>query len=396
MNKVRKRLYDHEATALGLSLNKKLEGRKQTFYLISVEQWEQVLALRNEGIEISCNEHKIDITTVKHLWKKNKESSVFVKNPLYQDPEFTIESLNIDEVVQKYIQPIEITPLKIQTDFLFDRLVITDVHIGMTTNENGFSLYGGKWDEEEIKLTLETVIAHTLANKKSNILIIDELGDFLDGWNAQTVRQGHHLQQNMDNEKAFDVGLYFKIRLIDALAKNYQKIICHNICNDNHAGSFGYVVNSAFKQIAETRYKNVSVNNVRTFISHYYFKDYCFIITHGKDGKNLKFGFKPKLDPKQIEVISNYIKHHNINSKHIEFSKGDSHQNIFDESTADNFFYYNYGALSPSSEWVQTNFKKGKRSFQFFNFKDNGQKVHNPYTFEWNINRVEIFNDYSL
>lgn len=396
MSKLRKRLYDHEAIALGLSLNKKLEGRKQTLYMISEDEWQDVLEIRNKGIKTSCNEHEIDITTVKHLWKKNKESSVFVKNPLYQDPEFTIESLNIDEVVQRYIQPIDIKPIKIETNYLFDRLVIADVHIGMTTNENGFSLYGGKWDEDEIKNTLETIIAHTLANKKSNVLIIDELGDFLDGWNAQTVRQGHHLPQNMDNEKAFDVGLYFKIRLIDALAKHYQKIICHNICNDNHAGSFGYVVNSAFKQIAETRYKNIIVNNVRTFISHYYFKDYCFIITHGKDGKNLKFGFKPKLDPKQIEVISNYIKHHNINSKYIEFSKGDSHQNIFDESTADNFFYYNYGALSPSSEWVQTNFKKGKRSFQFFNFKDKGQKVHNPYTFEWNINRVETFIDYSL
>lgn len=47
MSKLRKRLYDHEAIALGLSLNKKLEGRKQTLYMISEDEWQDVLEIRN-------------------------------------------------------------------------------------------------------------------------------------------------------------------------------------------------------------------------------------------------------------------------------------------------------------------------------------------------------------
>lgn len=414
--KIRKRLYDHEAIHLGLALNEKGVGRHQARYYVTQEEsdlidkyrimqrreYVEVLRKRDKsGNVISSLErlqatpqpipkgHKIIGTTTNaatgHQWIRTQA----------EEQEFNIKDLDIDGIVSKYINRIDIEPKKIDTEFLFDRLVYTDVHIGMTTNENGHSLYGGKWDEQEIKDTLETMIAHVIENKKSNVLIIDELGDFLDGWDGKTVRRSHELPQNMDNEKAFDVGLYFKIRLIDEMMGCYERVICNNICNDNHAGSFGYVVNSAFKQIAETRYLNCAVNNIRTFISHYFFGDYCFIITHGKDGKNLKFGFKPKLDAKQIETINNYIQHHNINSPYIEFSKGDSHQNIFDESTADNFYYYNYGALSPSSEWVQTNYKKGKRSFQFFNYKDGGQKIHIPFTFEWKINREETFNDYS-
>ena len=65
----------------------------------------------------------------------------------------------------------------------------------------------------------------------------------------------------------------------------------------------------------------------------------------------------------------------------IEFSKGDSHQYIFDSSSSDRFDYFNYPAFSPSSSWVQTNFKKGKSGFVFFNY--NETRVINDYLFEW-------------
>ena len=36
---------------------------------------------------------------------------------------------------------------------------------------------------------------------------------------------------------------------------------------------------------------------------------------------------------------------------------------------SDDFDYYNYPAGSPSSQWVQNNFKKGRRGFVIENFK---------------------------
>ena len=209
------------------------------------------------------------------------------------------------------------------------------------------------------------ILKAVVSSQSGNLLVIDDLGDFVDGWDGQTVRKGHHLPQNMNNKEMFDNGLRFKIAMIDMLMPYYSEIRVNNICEDNHAGSFGYVINSAFKSIIEQKYKTVKVTNHEKFINHYIIGSHAFIISHGKDSHALKFGFKPFLDTKQIEKIDQYLKVNDVyrNSRFIEFSKGDSHQQLFDYCTSDDFDYCNYMALSPSSEWVQTNYKRGRRGF---------------------------------
>lgn len=332
--------------------------------------------LQSKPIDIPDNFEIIKISTSKttgQQWIQYAPKAV----------QITPETVDFEKIIQKYIKPLKADKIKPnnKTTALFDRLVFSDVHIGMNPNENGFSLYGGKWDESELFNRLDIVIKHVTNNQKSTRIFIDELGDFMDGWDGETTRKGHKLPQNMDNEKAFDLGVKFKVLLMDALVQIYDEVIFNNICNDNHAGSFAYVVNSAFKSIAEIRYKNVEVNNIREFINHYVVGNYCFILSHGKDSKSLKFGFKPFLDAKQIEKIENYIKEHNLHDYEIEFSKGDSHQKVFDESSSDSFNYYNYPAFSPSSEWVQTNFKKGMSGFEFFNYSDS--VTMHPFKFKW-------------
>tara|TARA_R110000868_G_C10962962_1_gene768729 strand:+ start:365 stop:1624 length:1260 start_codon:yes stop_codon:yes gene_type:complete len=417
---MRVRLKPYEAVALGLEVNhSNAIAKGNPKYEIDEEQMETIHRLRKYGntefkeVKRTLNKDGEIITKVEKLSPKNlidipldhviKRVSTNVSTNqqwIITEPakafKEVVDKIDFESIVKKYIEPVHVDfePLQ-QSNYEFDRLVYTDVHNGMTTNENGYSLYGGKWDEDEIKARLAVIIAHVVERQTSNTLFIDELGDFMDGWDGETTRKGHKLPQNMDNEKAFDVGLYFKVAMIQGLAKHYTRIICHNVCNDNHAGSFGYVVNSAFKQIVEARYSHVEVTNFRKFMDHYIIGDLCFILTHGKDSKSLKFGFKPHLDPKQIEKIKNYIDQHKLHAYKVELSKGDSHQKLFDESSSDAFDYYNYGALSPSSEWVQTNFKRGKSFFEFFNYKANGQKVHNPHVFEWEVGRVDEIRDYT-
>ena len=409
--KIHKNLKSEEAELLGFNVKPNEKGRNTARYYITLEQYNFITELRQtpnkrEFVETQKKFGKDGelLSTIEKLQSKPIEVPEGFKIVKISTSETTgqqwvqykpkeedelINEIDFDKIISKYIKPIKLKSKAKASAFSFDRLVYTDVHIGMCTNKNGHSLYGGKWDEKEIELRLKKLIEHTLQHQKSDKLIIDELGDFMDGWDAETNRKGHKLPQNMDNEKAFDVGLGFKIKLIDSLAPYYNEIICNNICNDNHAGSFGYVVNKASKKFLEYRYKNVKIYNHRKFINHYVIDNNCFIITHGKDDKHLKFGFKPILDTKQIEKIVNYIDHHKLHNYNIEFSKGDSHQKIFDESTSEKFNYYNYGAFSPSSEWVQTNFKKGKSFFEFFNYKKNGNKIHNPFVFKWKVNRKE-------
>jgi hypothetical protein len=338
----------------------------------------------HEGVYNATESIDVPNSAMKHLWFKTKEISAFVKNPNYVDAqEQIIKDLDFTSFYKEVVKPVEVEKKKKKVGF-FDRLVYTDTHIGMNVNPEGNSLYGGKWDSEELFERLKIIINHVVRHQKSNVLYIDDLGDYMDGWDGQTARKGHDLPQNMSNQQAFDCGISFKVQMVDELIKYYDKIIIHNICVDNHSADFGYIVNSAFKVIAELKYPNsVFVTNQRKFIGHYKVGNFTFILTHGKDDKNLKFGFKPKLDAIHEKKINEYIDVNYLFKQGItiEFSKGDSHQYLFD-NTPSKFNYYNYPALSPSSDWVQTNFERGKSGFVFFNYTENAKETK-EYLFDW-------------
>ncbi len=325
---------------------------------------------------------------IKMIWFKDVQNGVKLSisfAPKFVGSAGSITDIDFKSIFKPIVKPLKLAKANKNSISEFDRLVYTDVHVGMDVNKDGYSLYGGKWDEATMFNRLKELIEHTLYNKKSDVLYIDDLGDFMDGYNGQTVRGGHDLPQNMDNQKSFDLGLLFKIYLIDGLAPYYNKIIVHNVCCDNHAGSWGYVVNSAFKSYIGIKYpQRVTVNNLRRFINHYTVGNRVIILSHGKDEKNLKFGFKPTLDDKQINKITGYIDEYCVYSKSniYEFNKGDSHQYIFDSSSSPKFSYHNFPAFSPPSNWVQTNFVNAISGFIHFNYYKNGQKSINPYIFK--------------
>jgi hypothetical protein len=381
-----KRFYisDDLANLLGLELNAKkryrLNNQKE-------QQFKELKSLQNSGIIEACQNVGVQPENSPMLWLKTKNESVRVTNPLFKTP----EQKAIDEIDFLSIFKDKVTPLKIyyandslpyvENGCLFDRAVYTDVHIGMDVNKDGYSLYDGAWNESEIFKRLEIFVNEIVKSQRSKTLFLNDLGDFMDGFDGFTTRGGHALPQNMDNQKAFDIGLKFKIQMIDELIKYYSEIVIVNICNDNHAGSFGYIVNSAFKTYIELKYpNNVKVTNQRKFIDHYIVENRCFILTHGKDDKSLKFGFKAQIDAQQIEKIKNYIDEYKLHNYDIEFSKGDSHQLIFDLTSSTAFEYQNFGAFSPPSDWVKTNFKNTKSSFTLFNYYQN-QKTINNYIF---------------
>lgn len=334
---------------------------------------------KNRGLIEECKDAGIDVDNVKHFWYKSKKYSINVAGERKDDIDFDSifkEAMSGYKNVEKkeYISETE----------TFDRLVWTDVHVGMDAERNGLALYATPWNKEMLFERVNIMAEYVIKNKKSDVLYIDELGDFMDGWNGETTRGGHKLPQNMSNEEAFDTGLKAKLMLLELVYPHYNMVICNNICEDNHAGSYGYVVNSAFQTVVDYKYEFAYVNNMRKFINWYFVGDHCILLSHGKDSRNLKFGFKPQLDPRQIEKIDQFLKNNELykESKYIEFSKGDSHQCLFDMCTSDDFHYFNFPAFSPSSEWVQTNFKKGRSGFVFMTVdKFSNNKIIQPYFF---------------
>jgi hypothetical protein len=99
-----RRLKPQEASALGFIVKSgPAEGNPR--YQLNDEQEENLIKLRNVGVIESCNELSTDPTTVKHLWKKDKGSSIFVKNPMY---------INLEE--QEKINQVKVLHDKFITD----------------------------------------------------------------------------------------------------------------------------------------------------------------------------------------------------------------------------------------------------------------------------------------
>lgn len=279
------------------------------------------------------------------------------------------------------------------------RLIITDVHVSMETNYSGLSLYGGVWNEEELFIRLEDVLekAEILKRKNKNnpfteIHVID-LGDYMDGWDSMTTRKGHSLPQNMNNRKAFKVGTSFKIQLLESLQNMFGVLVKnYNVNNDNHSSDFGYIVNESVKNFVESKNQNIEVYNLEKFMNYYFIGRHGFILCHGKDESHMKHGYKSQLDSGTKEKIENYINFHKLNQigETITFEKGDSHQQILDYSSSDMFNYFNYFAFSPSSDWVQTNFKRGKSGYSYM-IVDQDLDEHQlmSYTFKWKSQEVE-------
>ena len=382
------RISDNIAEEMGLSLNK--GGR----YRLSDEQIEKAKNLKSgskietsrtkkniekdfvlsawndEGfmmdIDQYCEHYKLPREDVREYKLVSHTGTPYYNIKFKEIAEKEVMSFDLEELVKKHIKPVDVSKsIEIENENDFDMLTYSDVHIGMETNPDNKAMYSVEWNRQSALRECYRMIQATIENQSSTTLVIDELGDFLDGYNQQTTRGGHALPQNMSNEEAFDVALEFKMALIDGLVNHYESIMINNICNDNHAGSFGYFVNKAFKDICSVKYPNVEVNNYTKFINHYYIDNTCFVITHGKDDSSLKFGFKPHLDAKGIAKIDQYLKQNNVykHANKIVFKKGDSHQALIDMCTSDDFYYVNYPALSPSSMWVQNNFKKGRRGF---------------------------------
>ena len=271
-------LTNDEIICLGLK-----EGNIKNRYRLTPEQQEQLFELRGlsldnySGISDACSNVGVSPKDVKMLWLKTKGESVRVENPYYQSKDEREKEDILNNFLEQFEEKVSKlnfeapTPLEENSDG-FDRLVYTDTHIGMNPNPNGFSLYGGVWNEKEVMDRLDKMVSFVIRNQKNSTLLIDDLGDFFDGFDGKTVRREHDLPQNMDNQTAFDVGFQFKVKMIDILSKFYSKIICHNVCESNHSASFDYIVNSTFKIYAEKIY-NVEVINFRKFIDHYQFQD---------------------------------------------------------------------------------------------------------------------------
>lgn len=327
----------------------------------------------HEGIYKSANKIDVPYTSIKHLWhefrdeKGKKLGNAFIKNPDYveQEKEQITETIEnaINNVLKKFSNKDYIFYTnQHETNLKAIKVTISDDHVGLEPNPNGNGLfkyeYNGEIYSQSYEKVFKSVVKEFNTHGKFDLLLLDNLGDEQDGWSGLTTRGRHELPQNMSNSEVFETCIDVKVKMIKSLVENNiaNKIILRKVANDNHSGDFGHTINLGVKKIINLIYSSdiVEVETLTQFLEHRIYGDHCFILTHGKDAKQMFRGLPLKLDDKTINYINDYIRFYDIKSKYIHVEKGDLHQIGYNKCNT--FDYRNFMSFAPPSSWVQHNF----------------------------------------
>lgn len=333
---------------------------KQIRSRLTEEEYNVILDYRKRyhGLTKECEAGGLPMEAIDHGWLKTKEWSLHFKT----DPQTMDYKAAFQDIIATYAPPSFALPELKETCQKALKVVISDAHVGMDPNPNGDSLFNYAYNAQIFHGNLEKVFTSIVnayrLHGKFDMLLIDDLGDGLDGWNGETTRGGHKLPQNMTNTESWKAYVIGKLTLIEKCIRAgvANKVIVRNVTNCNHAGDFGEMANTAIQMMLERSYDKgvVDFRILTKFIEHFEYGNHTFIVTHGKDKQYMKHGFKKELTKDAIKFINEYIDHYEIKSKYIHFEKGDLHCSGYDRTKK--FDYRNYMSFAPPSSWIQTNF----------------------------------------
>jgi hypothetical protein len=326
-----------------------------------------IASVRNLGFKEVAKKVGVENTSQKMIWFKTKDFSVRADNPDYLPPEIPKITQHLEKAIDKVLSKFNkeyyiFCPNQHESNLKAIKVTISDDHVGLEPNPNNNGLFKYEYNAEIYTNSYEKVFNSVLkefrTHGKFDLLLFDNLGDEQDGWNGLTTRGGHELPQNMTNAEVFETCIDTKVKIIKSLVENNiaNKIILRKVTNDNHSGDFGHTINLAVKKIINLIYSTeiVEVETLTRFLEHRIYGDHCFILTHGKDVKQMFRGLPLKLDDKTINYINDYLRFYDINSKFVHVEKGDLHQIGYNKCNT--FDYRNFMSFAPPSSWVQHNF----------------------------------------
>lgn len=253
------------------------------------------------------------------------------------------------------------TSLKIELPENAKRALIihmSDKHVGADTTDR--ALYGNEYNEAVFASRMHKVLQEIAHLRQFygvfDTIIINDLGDPLDGYDGFTTRRKHPLKQNMHSSDAFDVYVRVHRKFFDFLVGHGygNHIRFYAVSNDNHSGAFGYCANRALEIYLNVKYPQIETKIMKKFIEHFYYGDHAFMLCHGKDDEDMSSGFPLKLDAKTENLISNYIDYNELKSKHNHFIKGDLHQSA--SQITKKFRYRGVLSMYGGSKWIHHNF----------------------------------------
>jgi hypothetical protein len=235
---------------------------------------------------------------------------------------------------------------------------LSDMHIGADVSR--YSIFANEYNAKEVKKRLNKVLQSVLQLAQmtgATDIIVCNIGDSLDGYDAQTTRGGHNLPQNMDNKDQLKNFVQLMVDFFGSLANSgyFMSIKYYCVEGGNHDGDFGYAANFALQSYL--RSAGIEAVIFDQYIDHFKYGKHTFVLCHGKDAKDV-FKNMPLVLSKGVEnQIDEYLDYHSLKGN-IHFVKGDLHQSA--TTYGKRFRYKSVASLFGSSAWIHKNFGNTK------------------------------------
>lgn len=288
--KLRKHLSKVEAELIGLEAkqtekykNKRIRPAR---YTITKNDFNIILRFRNTGVVNSCESLEVDPTTVKHLWKKTKQESIFVKNPLYVEQ----QTKQIDDLkeyftteLSKYSPKIPKIKRKIQKEGHLLVIDIADLHINKYATTE---LTGGEYNS---KLAVERAVEGTKGLlQKAGGFNIDKIlfvigNDVLNTDNLlNQTSKGTPQDTDLHWLNAFKIAVKCYTKCIELCVSVADVDIVH--CTSNHDFMSGCFLAQTMKAYFRLS-KNITFDVGASYRKYYEYHNNMIELEHGDKGK---------------------------------------------------------------------------------------------------------------
>ena len=231
-------------------------------------------------------------------------------------------------------------------------LHISDTHVGATLSST--SLFDNDWNESEFARRLEELV-----NRISNLgpfdkIIINLLGDYLDGMDGMTARRDHIMPQNMDNKQQFNVFIKHMLHFIENIQSLCNYVEVYAVPEGNHGGYADYFAIKALKYAVDAYLPNIKFTVFDKYFGTFDVKDHKYVSMHGKDGQFMKRPMPLNLNDQTSTLIRDWLDREGMSGTNIHIVKGDLHSNNL--NSCRKFDYRNVLSLFGDSDYSQMNY----------------------------------------
>lgn len=246
-------------------------------------------------------------------------------------------------------------------------LHLADLHIGAKCESD--TMYPNPYDYSEIERRLNAIIKKVADLGPLDTIVINLLGDMLDGLDNQTARRDHYMPQLFDNKQQMDVFINVMCNFINAIRPLAKHIKIYSVKCGNHDGLWGYATTTILQKQVQILWPEISFEIAETFLYKYEFAGKTFVITHGKDEKFMKRGLPVTLNDKTKTFLTDWLNDNNVlvnGNNPVHVIKADLHTEAINSCYG--LTYRNVLSLFGASDYSGFNFRRNSygASYELF------------------------------